>query len=287
MTRAAITSFMLRTDLPVHGIILKYEPNRSIQQLIRKEIRKWKIETLLSSVQHEHLTSTGFYVSTTFYAHLHIDIQVQIALYTFLTCLIDDFDVGTQALEEFGTRLCSGHSQLHPILDCMAKLLGRMPTYFLPYASQSIVISTIQFINATAFDKKTASMSLSDSASSFVEYKRERSGLGEAYGFFAWDKFTFPDISTYVQVIPDVFSFYKEELAGERNNFVHDRATLSKSSLLDALFSIVDEILAAIKRARCVLKGEKERRIWNDFLAGYVLYHFIAPRYLLRELIEA
>ena len=137
-----------------------------------------------------------------FYSYRPLDVQVLIALYAFLIAMIDDFNTGIPALEEFSLRLCTGRKQLHPVLDCMAMILGRMPDYYLPYASQSIVISTIQFINATAFDKNTEGMPLVAGSRAFPDYKRDRSGIGEAFGFFAFDKGTFPDLSSHVQVIP-------------------------------------------------------------------------------------
>ena len=107
-----------------------------------------------------------------------------------------------QALEEFSTRLCTSDTQLHLVLQLLAENLARMPDYYLPYACQCIVVSTIQFVSVTAFDRKTHSMALHKEATLFPEYRRTRSGIGEAFAFFIWDRKRFPDITAFVQAVP-------------------------------------------------------------------------------------
>ena len=83
----------------------------------------------------------------------------------------------------------------------------------------------------------------------------------------------------------DVLSFYKEELAGERDNYVHDRALVTNKSITTVLTELVDEIVQSIERARSILKGEKEKEAWERLLSGYVAYHYTTPRYRLAELL--
>lgn len=189
---------MRRTGL--YSKKFRHNPDPEVEKRVRQEIAGWNVGTTSPDLYEKHII-TGVHVATMFYSYCHTDIQVLTALYSFLIAMTDDFDVSTEAMEEFSSRLCTGQEQLHPVLDRMAMILGRMPQYYSPYAAQSIVVSTIQFINATAFDKNTETMTPCEGAQSFVDYKRLRSGIGEAYGFFAFDKFTFPDISTHVQVI--------------------------------------------------------------------------------------
>jgi hypothetical protein len=84
----------------------------------------------------------------------------------------------------------------------------------------------------------------------------------------------------------DVISFYKEELAGERDNYVHDRARVTNKSIYAVLSDLVREVIESIDRARSILKGEKEKEVWEKFLAGYVAYHWMTPRYKLQELLS-
>lgn len=82
----------------------------------------------------------------------------------------------------------------------------------------------------------------------------------------------------------DILSFYKEELAGEQSNFVHDRANVTGKSVRQVLLDILNEVVSAVERARLILQGEQEKRTWEQFLAGYVAFHFLSPRYRLAEL---
>lgn len=178
-------------------------PSESLDKRVRETIAEWNFDDdPESSQKREVQIVTAVQLGCMFYGHTDIDIQCLIALYSYLLMLADDLDVAIQALEEFATRLCAGMPQLHPVLTALNEILARMPDYYLPYASQSILISTFQFINACAFERTTADMVLHQDAVLFPEYKRARSGIGEAYAFFVWDKFRFPDITAYVQVVP-------------------------------------------------------------------------------------
>ena len=60
----------------------------------------------------------------------------------------------------------------------------------------------------------------------------------------------------------DILSFYKEEIAGERHNFVHDRARVTDKDAAGVLNDILDEVVGAVTRARSILRGAKEQATW-------------------------
>lgn len=156
----------------------------------------------MAASRYDRHFTTSINMATIAFGHTHIDVQVQIGLFTLLALCVDDLEVSSEALEAFSTRLYTGAPQLDPLLDCLIDNLSHMGEYFLPYASKSIVVATIEFVNATLFDKESSGMALRDCALPYVEYKRLRNALGGAYGFFVWDKFSFPEISAHIQVIP-------------------------------------------------------------------------------------
>ena len=84
----------------------------------------------------------------------------------------------------------------------------------------------------------------------------------------------------------DILSFYKEEMAGEKDTFVRDRANVTGKDVEAVLLDILDEVIGAVQRARDILQGDKEKQTWEKFLAGYVAFHFLSPRYKLTELIS-
>lgn len=86
------------------------------------------------------------------------------------------------------------------------------------------------------------------------------------------------------RITSDILSFYKEELAGETANFVHDRAIVTGQTVPAILSGLLQEVVASVDRARVLLKGQMEKDTWERFIAGYVAFHFYSPRYRLIEL---
>lgn len=188
---------MERTGIPLSGV--KLTPDPTMEKLVREEIDRWNLEEK-SPEKTQRRIKASLDATVMFYGHLSLDTQREIALYTFLIIYIDDEDIGIELLNEFSARLCTASPQPHPVLDRLAEVLGRMSQYYPPYSSQSIIISTIQFLSATALEKTVPSPRAE--AVAFTEYKRARSGIGEAYAHFMWDKTRFPTVSAYVQAIP-------------------------------------------------------------------------------------
>lgn len=81
----------------------------------------------------------------------------------------------------------------------------------------------------------------------------------------------------------DLCSFYKEEVAGETANLVHDRAAVTKRDAATTLRDITNEMIDGITKVRLVLEGQKEKDAWENFMAGYIAYHRLSPRYLLDD----
>ena len=87
-------------------------------------------------------------------------------------------------------------------------------------------------------------------------------------------------------VYSDIFSFYKEELDGERDNYVHDRAIVTGRPVAEILPLIADELVEAVDRTRILLRGDREREAWERFMSGFAAFHYFSSRYRLTELIQ-
>lgn len=83
----------------------------------------------------------------------------------------------------------------------------------------------------------------------------------------------------------DILSFYREELAGEMHNYIHNRARIIKKNASLVLQELVNDVVLSVARSRTILKGEKEKATWETFMAGYVAYHYMSPQYRLAELL--
>ncbi len=176
----------------------QYDPSGVVEARVREEIKSWDLFDF-SATQYQGPIQTSVCVATTMFGHTHIETQVHIALFSLLAGCVDDLEIDPVALEQFVERLHAGSGQLHPVLDLLAQKLRRMPDYYPPYTATAIFAGTIQFINATLFDKLSP---LRPVSLPFIRYKRARNSLGEVYGLFAWDKANFPDVSVHIQILP-------------------------------------------------------------------------------------
>lgn len=204
ISRNAVSAFLNSTGIPV--VSIKPYTKNFVELRVRREAKRWAEHGLMPERYEKHL-AMSMNMATIAFGHTHIDVQVHIALFTILTRCIGDHQVSSLALESFGSRMASGAHQLDPVLNCLVENLSRMSWYFLPHASRSIMAATMDFINATLFDKESVGMKLRDGALPHIEYKRTKNALSGGYGFFVWDKFSFPNISSYIQTIPYVFLF--------------------------------------------------------------------------------
>ena len=83
----------------------------------------------------------------------------------------------------------------------------------------------------------------------------------------------------------DILSFYKEQIAGEKDNYIHNRASVLNKDVNDVLKDVVGDVASAVNRARSTLIGDEEKATWEKFLMGYAAFHYVTPRYKLRELL--
>lgn len=190
---------MERTGTSVAG--LQCDPDGLVEQRVREIVKTWNVGDVSPARVDAHII-TGVHVAVTSYGHTPFDVQVHIALYTTVLTLVDDFAIELVALEEFMSRLHTGTPQRHPLLQHLVDILAAMDKFFPPFPSKAIITSTISYINQNTIDKQVVNMPLNQAAVPYIEYKRICNGAAEAYGYFVWDKFAFPDVTSYIQAIP-------------------------------------------------------------------------------------
>ena len=134
------------------------------------------------------------------YEYASVTVQVHIAVWTALAVAIDNWEVGADALKEFAPRMLAKTPQLHPLLDRYLEVLLETKYHFPPYAFSAIVTNAVQFINSMLLDKHEQEATCQHKALPYARYKRARSGVGEVYGFFLWDKENFPMESPHAEV---------------------------------------------------------------------------------------
>ncbi|KZT00021.1 terpenoid synthase [Laetiporus sulphureus 93-53] len=244
---------------------------------------------------------TGVNFATVAFAHItDIETKVAVALYCALIAGMDDparLSANAVISSEPFRKLCSGSARYDPgIPGALFKLLVKTHELFPPFAANTIYISVLQFLNGAMLENEydSGGFDLTKSALRFVEYQRYLTGISDGFACFIWEGAKFPDERVYASAIPDagifmnyvndVFSFYKEELAGETTTYIHNRALVSGKALPETLHDVIDDAFAAAERVRNVLSGEA-REVWDSFEKGFIVFHIGDRRYRLQEVL--
>ena len=198
-TSFAIESFAKRAGLSLEDLD---SPNDGIlERRARAEIERWNLGNI-AITDCEAPLSVGVDITRLAYPYVPLDAQLQIALYTMISVLIDDFKIPGTAVEEFTERLYTGSSQLHPVLDQFVSIMHGMKEYYLPPVVNRIIMSTVAVIESMVMDNQIGPVTLTAASLSYVTSRRVDNGGGSAYAYFIWDKSSFPQLETYIQMIP-------------------------------------------------------------------------------------
>lgn len=191
--------FMRRTGISIKGITL--ERGNELEKRVREVVAKWDLGDVFLEKYDPVLVNATRAVGCG-YSHTPFDVQVHITLFTFMATCIDDLAVPRVALEEFMQRFYSGSPQLHPLLDRLIENILGMRAHFPAFPAKLIIQSTIDFVNMMAFEQETETAARHYESLSFVTMKRWHNGAGNAYYCFIFDKYNFPDVTSYIQGLP-------------------------------------------------------------------------------------
>lgn len=149
--------------------------------------------------------TVGVAMAVTAYSHLPtVEAKLQIVLYTAILAYLDDpavFD--SLGAGNFHRRLCAGSVQHDTnILGALATNMVEMFACFPRFSASSILTSALRFVNGSMIENTCGGALLSPHSLSFVKYRRELTGIAEAYAAFIWEKSKFPDVGVYIQALP-------------------------------------------------------------------------------------
>ncbi|KAI1472128.1 terpenoid synthase [Daldinia caldariorum] len=227
-----------------------------------------------------------------------LDIQVYVGIYTWIAIVVDD--VASRSSDDFVAfheRFSSGTPQPTILLECWAALIRSCYDYWDPLVVNFIVASSLDFHNACVLEASSEMRHLvrTEGGQSFPWYVRRKTGLSDAYAYFTFPKAMYPDVSCFLEAIPDlsayfclandVLSFYKEEKAGDRYNYIHYRASYDGKDTRTVLREIIQQMQDAVRRMRVVVDGRQPyEQGLNDHILGYIGYHILSDRYKLAEI---
>ncbi|KAF7349454.1 Terpenoid synthase [Mycena sanguinolenta] len=330
----------------------RHEPFPSYDANYWGPFHRWMLDTLgptsswgpkkLAELEH----AAGGVIERS-YPYASTELKLLFAKLTAIAILIDD-SIEDEAvydhLVQFSAKLYRGEAQQNGMLALYHTNMRELSDM---YGEDSVLrglatVPWINYIDACLMEKQIFTAECQRSkivdprqmrrcenedglALKFPHYLRSKSGIAEAYaaGIFKANKNQYlpltkfikvlPDLTFYIEVINDVLSFYKEELAGETYNLIHLRTRSISSSRVhskgvdgewtpyDTLQLLCDEIREATYRIDGLLRlDECERKMrgeavesdiddvdveiamqWRGWRDGYISWHLECRRYKL------
>ncbi|KAF9554334.1 terpenoid synthase [Agrocybe pediades] len=221
-----------------------------------------------------------------------------IARFTWFLLYVDDLGQRLpKSLEGFQQAIVTkGASPEGTYLQAFRDHLADWYKLWEPLPANSINIAGMEFINGWLLEKTPSihAMKLIEPGITWPNFLRTKTGSGSSYAFMIFPKELNIDISHYIQVMDDmilfvnygndIFSLYKEELNGDTDNFIHNRAFYTKKSIPETLKEVCDETVEACNRVTRGVAGTPAEAAWKRFLNGYLAFHLKIQRYRLEEI---
>lgn len=134
--------------------------------------------------------------------------QVFIGLFTWLVVIVDDRIEEMKAdVEQFQKRFTRGQVQARGNLEALADILRESHDHFDAPLANLLVTSTLDFLTSNVLDtrKEFKTMPVTpDSGRLWPYYYRNMSGITTGFAVFCFPKELCPDISCYLEAIPDL-----------------------------------------------------------------------------------
>lgn len=288
MSRAAVQDLLHKVKF------VDYERCQDIE--LRRRVAEITDTWDFGESMHPHI-NTALVLAESAYDHLtDLNAKVIITIVTALLISTDDSNaLDGLGFDQFHRRHldCTLHADKSR-MGLLANVLSQMVECFPNFGAGTILVSVLQIVNGRKLESIARETTLHQKALPFVEYRRMVTGGPEAYAFMIWEKARFPTVDSYIQAIPDackvvnhfndILSFYKEELANELSNYIHDHVIVTGIAPSDTLRNVIDESVSASERVRAILGEGDARDAWDAFVRGYIKFHIDDPRYRLRQL---
>ncbi|KAG7096146.1 hypothetical protein E1B28_006819 [Marasmius oreades] len=269
-----------------------------LKEAVLKEIATWNANDGHHGKLYDRIADQAAALVEYSYFHHGFDAKVQFALYSWFMIFIDDLSKRMpNAITEFQHRILLHKPQLDPALEQFPRILGNLYLHWDPICANSMVCAALEFISGTVMEdkKEIETMLPHPYAENWPKFLRSKTGIAPAYSYAVFPRTAHPDMSVYVQVLPDmedfinlgndILSFYKEDLAGDEMTYVSFRAKITGKRPLRVLSEMVDEITRSHERILKVLSDYPEAlKWWLTFERGYIGWHLSLKRYRLSEI---
>lgn len=243
----------------------------------------------------------GAWIAKSTYCFVPRGVQEMIAIYTTLIITIEDSSERYLAhLKVFGSLLLHGRPQQNQLLEALVTQLRSLHRLYGPLASDMITKGTIDFVSACVVERTCEGrLQPSPTCPDFPDYFRLKSGVGEAYAFFAFPESQFPEheyLPLFLPVVPDLaqifnhgndfLSFYKEYIVSdEQSNYISNYSQARNMTILQSLRAVMTSAVTSGRNVLDTLVGHPTmRNNMKHLISGYAMYHMGASRYRLDEL---
>lgn len=112
-------------------------------------------------------------------------------------------------LEDFQRRQMLGLPQVHPPFTHFLRILGDLYTYWDPVCANAMICSAFEFVSGTILEgrKEIKEMKPSHEAVNWPRYLRVKTGMAPGFSCMTFPRSLHPDVSTYIQALPDIEDF--------------------------------------------------------------------------------
>ncbi|KAJ6569352.1 isoprenoid synthase domain-containing protein [Mycena capillaripes] len=268
----------------------------ALEEAVDQEVRSWNVDDGHNGVLFAKISKKAVTLIQFWYSHLPFDAKLAFSLYAWFFFYIDD-GAGKSSHEDYQRRLLLGRPQEDAALEHYQEVLGKLYDYWDPVCANAMACAALEFVSGTVLENapQVSAMDVRPTAAGWPKYLRAKSGLGPAAACAVFPKKTHPDITAYIQVLPDIddfsclandiLSFYKEELAGENTNYVHVRSKTTLKHPKRVLVEMVQECADLHNRITATLEKQPEAlAAWEAFENGFIAFHLSMGRYKLSEL---
>jgi hypothetical protein len=110
------------------------------------------------------------------------------------------------SLEDYQRGQLLGRPQSDPVLAHYHEILAKIYDHWDPVCANVMVCAAMEFMNGTILENRaeTKELAVMSTAPTWPKYLRAKSGLGPAAACAIFPMKVHPDISAFIQVVPDI-----------------------------------------------------------------------------------
>jgi hypothetical protein len=246
------------------------------------------------------ISDCGCSAAKWFYPSHPREVQLAIAKFIALTIIVDDMGEHIlEGLKKYRVNLLRRERIGVKVIQSLFDQVLDMGQYYDGFAQDMMFKGVAEFLTANVIELETKGvLTPVESTPNFTSYLRQKSGISETFTLLLFlgkesegevelgHLPIIPELMRWTDETNDILSFYKESIVGdERDNSIYLHALSHGQSPLQSLLDYQTSALGFLGRIKAFLdENEGLRKVVEEFVQGYLAFHFTNPRYRFREL---